>query len=175
VQTWDGGIVSVLILEVYHPAVSLSTLDWPEDTPTRHRPPRGRTHPWTRYQCPLQPAAALHPRSVHNLVHSERDFLRVSSPVRLSAGSGGVDGNVSGVSRTPTPHPDIAGMQEAIDDVHENAAEDFSHYGRRGRLVCTRSEWGRREQERQSVIGDEWGRLRYGWGLQLSMCLLFST
>jgi Rab5 GDP/GTP exchange factor len=29
---------------------------------------------------------------------------------------------VGGVSRTPTPHLDIAGMQEEIDRVHENAA-----------------------------------------------------
>lgn len=51
------------------------------------------------------------PTRVQNLVQSERELrnaLRTPSP--------------HGVSRTPTPNLDLAGMQEEIDRVHNNAA-----------------------------------------------------
>jgi Rab5 GDP/GTP exchange factor len=42
----------------------------------------------------------------------------LSSPLSAEGGGGGV----GGVSRTPTPHLDIVGMQEEINRVHENVA-----------------------------------------------------
>lgn len=56
---------------------------------------------------PSQPAARLQPPRVQSLVQSERE-LHAPSP--------------HGVSRTPTPNLDFAGMQNEIDRVHENAA-----------------------------------------------------
>jgi hypothetical protein len=136
-----------------------------------------RLRPRPRHLLPRSnsTAAALHPRSVQNVMQSEWDFVPARPrPCHREAAAGA--SYVSGMSRTPTLHLDITGMQEEIDRAHENAAaEDFSQYGRRGRRVGARSEWGRRGQERRGVVGDERGRLRRDWDVQLWMCSLFLT
>lgn len=60
---------------------------------------------------PSQPVRRPQPMRVQDLAQSDRDLrdaLRTPSP--------------QGVSRTPTPNLDIAGMQQEIDRVYENAA-----------------------------------------------------
>ncbi|KAI8985546.1 hypothetical protein BD414DRAFT_488409 [Trametes punicea] len=78
-----------------------------DDTPTR---PRTQSlGPYTNQALaigPSQHVGALQAPRVQSLVQNERELL--------SAGSG--------VSRTPTPNLDLAGLQEEIDRAHEKAA-----------------------------------------------------
>lgn len=88
----------------------------PEDTPTRYGAPYtnqplsiGPSQSAARFQPSPQQA---HVPRIQSLVQSERDLqqqhhLQAPSPH---------------VSRTPTPNLDLAGLQDEIDRVHENAA-----------------------------------------------------
>ncbi|KAI0769168.1 hypothetical protein BC629DRAFT_1534260 [Irpex lacteus] len=123
-----------------NPIAGLPAPDWPpEDNNARarqQRPPPPTVGPYTHHSLAMGPSQPIapHPRPVQNLVQSDREFQaalaasRAASPLPthshshsgsslLSAHSAG-----GGVSRTPTPHLDIAGMQQEIDRVHENAA-----------------------------------------------------
>lgn len=96
-----------------NPAV-LPAPEWganaPDDTPIR---PRAQL-PYTNHALalgPSQPVGRLQPTRVQNLAQSDRELrnaLRTPSP--------------QGVSRTPTPNLDLAGMQQEIDRVYDNAA-----------------------------------------------------
>ncbi|KAI0683776.1 hypothetical protein BC835DRAFT_1393751 [Cytidiella melzeri] len=102
----------------------LPASDWPEDDTAAHQqtPPAG---PYTNNSLAIGPSQPVaHPRNVQNLMQSEREFQASLAPPRVGSPTsrGGAGVGVSGVSRTPTPQLDIAGMQQEIDRVHENAA-----------------------------------------------------
>ncbi|THH27135.1 hypothetical protein EUX98_g7057 [Antrodiella citrinella] len=83
----------------------------PEETPTRP----GAGAPYTNQPLAIGPSQPTgRPLSQHtriqSLVQSERDLQHLQAPPLH-------------VSRTPTPNLDLAGLQEEIDRVHENAAE----------------------------------------------------